>query len=109
MLQSNSRTALLVDQVEKQQFKYKRLSHDQSSRIEQLEENLQQKCSTIAKLTANLEMVQAGLRLAEGRVRELVMTARSREAVMDSLRDEWAEQEERMRSEHQVRICSQKY
>ena len=109
MFQSNSKTALLVDQVEKQQFKYKRLSQDQSSRIGQLEESLHQKCSTIAKLTANLEMVQAGLRLAEGRVRELGMTARSREAVMDSLRDEWAQQEERMRSEHQVRSCCKKF
>ena len=47
-------------------------------------------------------MVQAALRLAEGRVRELSMTARSRESVLSSLREEWALQEKRMRTEHQV-------
>ena len=47
-------------------------------------------------------MVQAALRLAEGRVREMGMTARSRESVMTSLRSEWEEQETRMRNEHQV-------
>ena len=88
--------------MEKQQSKYKRLSQDQSSRIGQLEESLQKKCTTVAKLSANLEMVQAALRLAEGRVRELVMTARSRETVLSSLRSEWTEQEKRMRNEHQV-------
>jgi hypothetical protein len=88
--------------VEKQQFQYKRVSQDQSSRIGQLEESLQKKCTTVAKLSANLEMVQAALRLAEGRVREMGMTARSRESVMSSLRNEWGEQEKRMRNEHQV-------
>ena len=88
--------------MEKQQSKYKRLSQDQSSRISQLEESLQKKCTTVAKLSANLEMVQAALRLAEGRVREMGMTARSRESVMTSLRNEWEEQETRMRNEHQV-------
>ena len=91
-----------MDQVDKQKSKYKRISQDQSSRIVQLEENLQKKCSTIAKLSSNLEMVQAALRLAEGRVRELSMTARSRESVLSSLREEWALQEKRMRTEHQV-------
>ena len=47
-------------------------------------------------------MVQAALRLAEGRVREMVMTARSQESAMTSLRNEWEEQETRMRNEHQV-------
>ena len=88
--------------MEKQQSQYKRLSQDQSSRISQLEESLQKKCTTVAKLSANLEMVQAALRLAEGRVREMGMTGRSRESVMSSLRNEWEEQETRMRSEQQV-------
>ena len=102
ILQSRSKTAVLVDQVDKQKSKYKKISQDQSSRIVQLEETLQKKCSTIAKLSSNLEMVQAALRLAEGRVRELSMTARSRESVLSSLREEWSLQEKKMRSEHQV-------
>ena len=93
---------LLVDQVEKQHSKYKRFSEDQSARIEQLEENLQKKCTTIANLTANLEMVQAALRLSEGRVRELGMNARSRESLLTTLKDEWSQQEQRMRNENQV-------
>jgi hypothetical protein len=47
-------------------------------------------------------MVQAALRLAEGRVREMVKTAQSQESVLSSLRNEWAGQEKRMRNEHQV-------
>ena len=88
--------------MEKQQSKHKRLSQDQSSRIQQLEDKLEKKCTTVAKLTANLEMVQAALGLAEGRVSEMVMTLRSRESFLSSLRNEWAEQEKRMRNEHQV-------
>ena len=88
--------------MENEQYKYKRLSQDQSSRIQQLDDSLEKKCTTVAKLTANLEMVQAALRLAEGRVREMVMTAGARESVLSSLRNEWAEQEKRMRNEHQV-------
>ena len=88
--------------MQKQESKYKRLSQDQSSRIGQLEESLEKKNTTIAKLSAKLEMVQAALRLAEGRVREMVMTARSRESVLSSLRNQWAGQEKRMRNEHQV-------
>ena len=93
-----------MDQVDKQKSKYKKISQDQSARIVQLEESLQKKCSTIAKLSSNLEMVQAALRLAEGRVRELSMTARSRESVLSSLREEWSLQEKRIRTEHQVSI-----
>ena len=88
--------------MEKQESKHKRISQDQSLRIVQLEESVQKKCTAVAKLSANLEMVQAALRLAEGRVRELVMTAQSRESVLSSLREEWAEQEQRMRTDHQV-------
>ena len=102
ILQTKSRPTVLVDKVDKQKSKYKRISQDQSSRIVQLEETLQKKCSTIAKLSSNLEMVQAALRLAEGRVQELSMTARSRESFLSSLREEWALQEKRMRTEHQV-------
>ena len=88
--------------MEKQESKYKRLCKEQSSRIKQLEESLEKKCTTISKLSANLEMVQAALRLAEGRVREMAMTSRSKESVMSSLRNEWAGQEKRMRNKHQV-------
>ena len=56
--QSTIRTALLVDQVEKQQSKYKRISQDQSLRIVQVEESLQTKCTAVAELSANLEMVR---------------------------------------------------
>jgi hypothetical protein len=84
--------------VEKQQFKCRRLSQDQSSRICQLEDSLEKKCTTVAKLSANLEMVQAALRLAEGRVREMVMTARSQESVLSCLRNEWAGQEKIIRN-----------
>ena len=91
-----------MDQVEKRQSKYKVISQDQSPRIAQLEESLEKKCTAVAKLSAKLEMVQAALRLAEGRVRELVMTSQSRESVLSSLREEWAGQERRMRADHQV-------
>ena len=49
-----------------------------------------------------MEMVQAALRLAEGRLKELKMSARSRETILRNLREEWAEQEKRMRFDHQV-------
>ena len=88
--------------MEKQHFKCRRLSQDQSSRIGQLEDSLEKKCTTVAKLSANLEMVQAALRLAEEKVREMVMTARSQESVLSSLRNEWKEQEKRVRNDHQV-------
>ena len=88
--------------MENQESQYKRLSQDQTSRIKQLEYNLEKKCSTIAKLSTNIETVQSALKLEDERVRELVLAVRSQECVLSSLRNEWTGQEKRMRNEHQV-------
>ena len=95
MFQNLNKGSRHDDQMEEQQTKYKMPSFDKSAR---------KKSSTIARLTENLEKVQTDLRIAEGRVKNLLMAGRSREAVMDTLKDEWTEQEERIKSEHQVKI-----
>ena len=95
MFQNQNKGARHDDQMEKQQTKCKMTSFDKSAR---------KKSSTIALLTENLEKVQTDLRIAEGRVKNLLMAGRSREAVMDTLKDEWTEQEKRIKSEHQVKI-----
>lgn len=62
---------------------------------------LEEKKSELSKLHAKNEVVQAELRLEQGRVKELKQQDKARENLVTSLREEWVEKEEHMKKEHQ--------